>query len=137
MPTPHARPAVRKVHPQILTFAPAFAGACFPTVPAPLTLAVQLSPQIYPLGQHPPPWPAAQLYHPVAQLPPCCAALVAVVVRAVTVAAAPTLLLESAFATEAPAGAAIVTPLLTTTVRDTGGHDVVSQFLPTLQHPPK
>jgi len=41
---------------------------------------MQLAAQEYPDGQHPPPSPAAQLYHPVAHIPGSRAAVVVVVV---------------------------------------------------------
>lgn len=43
-----------------------FATTAVPVAPLPTTtaVAVQLVPQVYPLGQHPPPPPLSQLYHP-------------------------------------------------------------------------
>lgn len=136
MPKPATTPATQNPHHQARTPVPALTGASFPTLPAPLTVATQFSAQLYPLGQHPPPLSAAQLYHPVAQLPAPALAAAELVIPVV----APLLLepaLTLAAATVAPAGAATVTPLLTTTVPGEGGHEVCAQSLPTWQQPPR
>lgn len=74
---------------------------------------VQLSsPQDHPLGQQLPPSVAAQLYHPVAQVP-----------EAVVVAAP-------------VKGTTIVTPELIRVVEEVEGQSVVAQSLPVRQHPP-
>jgi hypothetical protein len=75
---------------------------------------VQLAvPHCHPLGQQFPPRLAGQLDHPDAQFPDGVA----------TVAAE-------------PKGTTTETPLLMIVVEVIGGQDVVSQFLPVLQHPP-
>jgi hypothetical protein len=75
---------------------------------------VQLLPQTYPLGQHPPPADAAQLNQPVAQEP-----------------------LSEAVVAAVPVGTTIVTPsVVMIVVDDVAGQDVESQFRPTRQHPP-
>jgi len=76
---------------------------------------VQLAvPHCHPLGQQFPPTLAAQVDHPVAQAPEGVA----------TVAAEPT-------------GTTIVAVPLIIVVELVGGQDVVSQFLPVWQHPPR
>lgn len=79
-------------------------------------VAVHCSPHAYPVGQQFPPRLAAQLYHALAQTPPCAGAVVA---------------------NEAPVGATTTTPLVPTTVTlAVGTQDpVVWQSLPTLQQP--
>lgn len=92
-------------------------GCSFTTVAVavPELDAVQLLPQIYPLGQHPPPAEAAQLNHPVAHEP----------------------LLSWAVVAALPVGRAIVTPsVLMIVVDEVAGQDVVSQLRPVRQHPP-
>lgn len=129
-------------------------AAIFPTLPAvapPLMLAVQLAPQTYPLGQHPPPALDAQLYHPDAQLPlpapvPPPAAPAVVVATAVVIGGAGpdvelgfplALALPLSTETVTPDATRTVTPLLFTT-NDDGpvGQDVTPQSRPTRQQPP-
>jgi hypothetical protein len=88
------------------------------TVPvASAAVAVQLCPQAYPLGQHPPPSSSAQLYQPCAQLP-----------------------LPNADLTEPvsePAGPKMTTPFALATVFESGvGQEVRAQSRPTRQQPP-
>ncbi|TKA64672.1 hypothetical protein B0A49_05247 [Cryomyces minteri] len=153
MPTPIAIPMPR--NPQPTTCVLAVLGAILPTF-CPPAVAVQLAPQPYPDGQHPPPCAAAQLDQPLAQLPaPAAAAAVVAGLLVVTVAAplvtvlgadadptATVLVLAPAALTvpasvdepmEAPGGATTVTALLTTTVVvEAGGQDVnpVGQAVP-------
>lgn len=105
----------------------------------------------YPLGQHPPLALAAQEYHPVAQLPPPPPLLPAVVVVVLGPAAAESLapvfsaavILGSSASLApdpegSPAGTMTVTPLLVcSVVKAVGGHEVLSQFRPTRQQPPR
>ena len=78
-----------------------------------VAVAVQLCPQAYPLGQHP---PSAQLYHPCAQLPVLGAELPE---------------------TPESAGPNITTPLvLATVVAEEVGQEVRAQSRPTRQQPP-
>jgi len=121
-------------------------AAIFPTLPAvapPLTLAVQLAPQTYPLGQHPPPALEAQLDHPDAQLPlpaapaPPPSAPAVVVATLVVSAADVRLALPLSTETVTPEATRTVTPLLFT-ANDDGpvGQDVTPQSRPTRQQPP-
>lgn len=110
-PLPHATNA--SSHPQTCTSGAAL-GATFCTALAdavPVAVYVQLLPQPYPLGQHPPPKLAAQLDQPAAQEP-------------------------LSVANEAPVCATIVMPLLTKPVVETAGQDVFWQSRPTRQQPP-
>ena len=102
-----------------------------PTLPAPLSfatlavpvappctttfVAVQLAPQAYPLGQHPPPCPLGHENQPSAH----------------PLAPSPTA------APSVPLGTATVTPsLFTASVEDATGQEVRLQSRPTWQHPP-
>jgi hypothetical protein len=101
----------------LATYLPPAPGCSLTTVAVavPELDAVQLLPQTYPLGQHPPPAEAAQLNHPVAQEPLLSVAVVAAL----------------------PVGTAIVTPsVLMSVVEDVAGQEVVSQLRPVRQHPP-
>lgn len=87
-------------------------GASLPVTlpPPPLAAAVQLAPQAYPDGQHPPPFDGAQVCHPVAHTP------------------------VARFAVEipSPVGATIVIPLpLTSVVLAVAGQLVFAQSRPT------
>ena len=114
--------ATKPMHPkamQLLTSAlPAplsFATVAVPVAPPCTTtpVAVQLVPQAYPLGQHPPPSPVGQENHPCAHPP--------------VPVAAPSVTL----------GTATVTPsLFTATVDEATGQDVRLQSRPTWQQPP-
>ncbi len=88
---------------------------CFAVVAmSPVPVAVQVCPQAYPLGQHPPPSLAAHELQPCAQLP-----------------------VWPEDPTPGPVGATIVTPFeFKTVVEVVGGHDVRLQSRPTRQHPP-
>ena len=93
-----------------------FATLAVPVAPPWTTtpVAVQLVPQAYPLGQHPPPCPLAQENHPWAHP------------LAPNPIAAPSV----------PLGTATVTPsLFTARVEEATGHDVKSQSRPTWQQP--
>lgn len=108
IPTPAPSPTTSKVHPNTILpnrlpwFGAFFCVSCCPC-------ALQLSaPQLYPLGQQPPPSPAGQSAHPFAQLSPP-------VVAAATVASLPWMIV----------------------VVSCAGQDVVSQFRSTRQQPPR
>lgn len=93
-----------------------FATLAVPVAPPWTTtpVAVQLVPQAYPLGQHPPPCPLRQENHPWAH----------------PLAPNPTA------APSVPLGTATVTPsLFTARVEEATGHDVKSQSRPTWQQP--
>lgn len=90
-------------------------ATCAVPVAPPLTttaVAVQLDPHAYPPGQHPPPWPAAQLNHPDAHpFWPNAASV-------------------------SPVGTATVTPsLVKAIVEEAAGQDVRPQSRPTWQQP--
>lgn len=81
---------------------------------ASVAVAVQLCPQAYPLGQHPPPSPSVHLYQPCAQLP-----------------------VPSAEPAPEPAGPKMTTPFVFATVVEGGfGQEVRAQSRPTRQQPP-
>lgn len=83
----------------------------------PVAVAVQLCPHTYPLGQQPPPFSAAQVNHPCAQLP---------VPNSVPAGPIP-----------GPVGATITTPSTVATVVDADvGQEVRLQSRPTRQQPP-
>ena len=92
-----------------------FATVAVPVTPPPILtpVAVQLSPQAYPPGQHPPPPSAPQVNQPCAHPPsPKSGPVVA-------------------------AGTPTLTPLLfSATLEETGGQDVSEQSLPVRQQPP-
>lgn len=108
IPAPAKIPTAPSIQPKSRLSNPvASLGCIFCVLSCPLALQLSV-PHEYPLGQHPPPSPDGQRAHPFAQLPPP-------VVAAATVASPP----------------------LTTVVASCGGHDVVSQFRSTRQHPPR
>ena len=98
----------------------ALLGASFAVSPIPLAVAVQLwVPHTCPEGQQPPPVSAPHMNQPFAQEP----AFTALAALAALVVAVP--------------GTTTVTPVPTTEVLSEEGQEVVSQFLPTRQHPPR
>ena len=110
------------IHPTAIQLPPStrsaplsFATLAVPVAPPCTTtpVAVQLVPQAYPLGQHPPPSsPLGHENHPCAHPPPVAAAA-------------------------APLGTATVTPsLFTASVEEATGQDVRLQSRPTWQQPP-
>lgn len=125
----------RRSNPKPTPLSTATLGASFPTLLCPDTVAVQEAPQTNPLGQQPPPSACPQPYHPLAQFPlgpvvllggedPPGVVVDVYVITPTEVAPLPP--------------ATIVRPLLTTTeVLASAGQDVVSQFLPTRQQPPR
>lgn len=85
--------------------------------PAPVAVAVQLCPHLYPLGQQPPPLSAAQVSHPCAQLP--------------DPKGTPTDPMPD------PVGATMTIPFVFATVVDAdAGQEVRLQSRPTRQQPP-
>jgi len=112
MPTPATRPTPKKLQAHPIT--EALLGASFPVPLSPLTVAEQLlAPHTYPEGQHPPPTDTGQDAQPFAQEPWVAAASPVVV-----------------------AGTTTVAPELTAVLSDVG-QEVVSQFRPTRQQPPR
>ena len=112
--TKKMNPTVMQLLTPTLSARLSFATWAVPVAPPCTTtpVAVQLVPQAYPLGQHPPPSPLAQENHPWAQPP---------------ISAAPAVAL----------GTATVTPsLFTASVEEATGQDVRLQSRPTWQQPP-